>query len=393
MKRGLCRYTILMLALLALGGCGTVADPTEWFGSSSVEPPNELEDFEPTREPVVLWSADVDSGTDDQRLHLVPGVYQGQVFVASADGRVKAFDARNGKTLWDVELDVPISGGPGVGEGIVVVGTSDADVIALNASDGSERWRGAASSEILSSPAVGRGVVVVQALDGRVTGLDAGTGVERWRYSSRVPSLTLRGSGSPVMSGNAVFCGLAGGKLVALDITSGDLLWDANVTVPGGRSELERLADIDGDPLVRDGAVYVATYQGEVAAFGESSGISLWRHRLSVHGALAADWRSLFAADENGILWSFDVESGRARWSQDSLRNRGLSDAVILGDSLVVGDFEGYVHFISATGGTFQARMRVGSDAITKGIRVEDGVLYVQNDDGTLKAIALPEAS
>ena len=174
-----------------------------------------------------------------------------------------------------------------------------------------------------------------------------------------------------------------------LDINSGEVVWDATVSIPSGRSELERLADIDGDPLVVDGAVFVATYQGEVAALAESTGALLWRRKLSSYSRMAADQQNVYASDADGFVWALDANSGAARWRQEELKKRKLSDVSVVNGVVAVGDYEGYVHFLSADDGSVIGRTRVGSDPITKGMSVAEGVLFVQGDGGRLEALTL----
>jgi outer membrane protein assembly factor BamB len=277
-----------------------------------------------------------------------------------------------------------------VGEGLVIVGTSDAEVIALDQGTGEERWRARVSSEVLSAPTAGSGVIVVHTVDGKLFGLESTNGNERWLYEREVPVLTLRGSGSPVLSGGAAIVGMAGGKLIALRVDNGNLLWDQNVTVPSGRSELERMADIDGDPIVMGGGVFVATYQGDVAAVEQRSGRLAWQRKMSSYNGMGADRQGLYISDADGVVWGLDLRSGSARWSQDALKHRKLSNVAVLQDLVVVGDFEGYLHWLDRDDGRLVARTRVGSDPITTGLQVVDGVLYVQGDGGELAAIRLP---
>lgn len=385
------RRLLTLLPVMALAGCGTFADPTEWFAGPDVVKPTELVDLQNKIQPQTIWSRDIGAGTDDQRLSLEPRVLADTVYVADGEGRVAALAVSNGSIRWQVDLDVPIAGGPGAGEGLVLVGTSDAEVIALNADSGVERWRARVSSEVLSVPAASNGTVIVHTVDGKLFGLEATNGNERWRYEREVPVLTLRGSGSPVISGGVAYLGMAGGKLIALRVDNGSLLWDVNVTVPGGRSELQRLADIDGDPLVLGGGVFVATYQGEVAAVEERSGRVAWRRKMSSYNRMAADLQGLYVSDADGVVWGLDIRSGAARWSQDGLKYRRLSNMAVVDDLVVVGDFEGYLHWLDRDDGSMVARTRVGSKPITTGLQVVDGVLYVQGDDGDLAAVRLPE--
>ena len=384
------RRVLLLPLVVTLAGCGTFLDPSDWLAGAEVVEPSPLLDLENEVQPQTLWSRDVGAGTDDQRLNLQPRVVDGTVYVADSEGQVQALAAEDGKRLWSVDLDVPISGGPGGGDGLVLVGTSDAEVIALEADRGEERWRARVSSEVLSVPAISQGVVVTHTVDGKLFGLESTNGDRRWQYEREVPVLTLRGSGSPVISGGVVFVGMAGGKLIALRVDNGNLLWDVNVTVPGGRSELERLADIDGDPIVMHGGVFVATYQGEVGAIEQRSGRLAWQRKMSSYSRMGADSQGLFVSDAEGVVWGLDPRSGNARWSQDALKNRKLSNVAVLGDLVVVGDFEGYLHWMDRNDGRLVARTRVGSDPITTGLQVFDGTLYVQGDGGELAAVRLP---
>ena len=384
------RQLLLILPVALLSGCGTFADPTEWSKGPDVVEPAELLELTNQIQPQTLWSRDVGAGTDDQSLNLEPQVDAGMVFVADGEGRVEALTADGGSRQWEVDLDVPISGGPGVGEGLVLVGTSDAEVIALDRETGEEQWRTRVSSEILSVPAASEGVVVVHTIDGKLFGLESTNGNRRWFYEREVPTLTLRGSGSPVLTGGAAYVGMAGGKLIALRVDNGNLVWDANVTIPSGRSELERLADIDGDPIVMRGGVFVATYQGQVAAIEQRSGRLAWQRKMSSYRGMAADGEGLYVADAEGVVWGLDPRSGAARWSQDALKNRRLSNVAVLDDLVVVGDFEGYLHWLDHNDGRMIARTRVGSDPITTGLQVRDSTLYVLGDGGDLAAVRLP---
>ncbi len=369
---------------LTLAGCTSVS---EWISPSEEDPAAELQDFEARVSVDTLWTRGVGAGSEHQRLHLVPILVGDRLFVAAGDGSLAARDVNNGRVIWEVDLDAPLSGGPGVGEGLVVIGTTDAEIIAVSAVDGSLQWRSGVSSEVLSTPVVSAGRVVVSSIDGRIDGLDARTGERVWRYERKIPTLTLRGTGSPILSGDRVICGMSGGKLVSLDVQDGAVRWDASVSVPSGRSELERLADIDGDPLVRDGIIYAASYQGEVAALEESSGTLLWRRPFSSYSRMDADRYNVYASDAEGTLWALDADNGSARWRQEALNNRQLSDVSMVAGAVAVGDFEGYVHFLSPDDGSLIGRTRVGSGAITRGMLAKGDVLYVLGGGGELAAL------
>lgn len=378
------------MAAVVLSGCGTFADPTEWFDDDGAAAPTPLADLEARFQPIELWSRDIGSGTDEQRLNLQPILAEGKLFAADSDGKVLALDAASGKTIWSVDLDMPVSGGPGVGDNLVLVGTSEGNVVALGAETGERRWTAQLTSEILSVPKVQAGVVVVQSADGKLFGLEVTNGNERWRYEREVPVLTLRGTGSPALVDGIAYAGMAGGRLIALRIDNGGLVWDTSVTVPSGRSELERLADIDGDPLVMGGGVFVATFQGEVAAIEQRSGRVAWRRKLSAYRAMGTDGRHLYLSDAEGVIWAIDAQSGSALWSQDAFKLRRLSDAVVQGNYVVLGDFAGYLHWVDRASGEVHARSRVGSAPITTGLQVVNGLLFVQGDGGEMAALRLP---
>lgn len=381
---------LLVLILPWLGGCGTMADPREWFGGDDGPEPAELQDFEPLIRPAERWTVSVPAG-DARFNRLVVAVGDQNLYVAGADGALEARDRETGKLVWRVETKLPLSAGPGLGEDLLVAGTVEGEVVAWDRTNGAERWRRQVGGQVLAVPAVGEGTVVVHTEDGNIHGLDAADGSPRWLYNHSTPVLTLHGTASPVISGTSVYCGLAGGKVVALDLETGRLEWERQVVVPAGRSEIERMVDVDADPLVDDGTVYAAAYQGAVAAMGEGSGKIFWKRKMSVYNNLAVDWRQLAASDDQGRLWSLDPESGAARWRVESLRYRKLSPPAILDDYVVVGDGEGYLHWFSAEDGRPAARNHLTGDAIVAQPVVRDGVLYVLAVDGTLTALGLPE--
>ncbi|MGD2082455.1 MAG: outer membrane protein assembly factor BamB [Chromatiales bacterium] len=384
------RRTLVFLAALALGGCGSL-NPLDWATrGEDVVPPAELVEI-PNAVPLsIIWSADVGSGTDERWLHLVPFVHRGRVYTADAEGHVEARDATNGALVWSVEAGEPVSGGPGGGEDLVVVGTADGEVLAADADTGAERWRARVTSEVLSSPTAALGVVLVHSQDGNLTALDARTGSRLWVTRREVPQLSLRGSSSPVVSGTTAICGFADGKVLGLDLTTGLVRWEANAGIPRGRSALERLADVDADPLVIDGVVYLATFQGDVVALSEQTGIVLWRRELSSHAGMAGDFSQLYVTGEDDHVWALQQRNGAALWRQRNLDHRRLTAPAVLGDYVLVGDFEGYVHLLSREDGSLVGRTRVGEGPITVAPVVADGIVYVLGDEGDLAALRLP---
>jgi outer membrane protein assembly factor BamB len=382
------RNLFLIVFVIFLSGCGSMADPTTWWDDEGNEiKPSELVEISNELQVRTVWSTDVGSGSGDQHLKLVPRIDGGRVFAADSEGKVVSLDATTGKRLWSIDTELPLSGGPGSGSGVVVVGTRDGEVLALDDTNGEIRWKASVSSEVLSVPAVSAGKVVVQTNDGKLYGFDAYDGTQSWLYSRQVPVLTLRGTSSPVISGNTVFSGFAGGKLVAVELSSGLVQWEISVTAPSGRSELERMVDIDGDPLVSNGVVYVATYQGEVAAISEYSGTVLWQRKLSSYSGLGADWRNVYVSDEKGEVWGISPDNGAAMWKQSKLLNRRLSAPAVIAGYVVVGDYDGYLHWLMHEDGKMVARTRIGGSAISAAPVVSEGMLYVFGDGGALAAL------
>jgi outer membrane protein assembly factor BamB len=368
------------LLLLLLSGCSAFS------AKDNAEPPAELVKLESRLEIDELWDRSFE-GSEEAFLKIAPMLDYERLYVAEPSGEVSALDPETGKTLWSVDLDVPISGGPGVNQGVLAVGTQEAELIVLNAEDGSERWRKRVSSEVLSVPAVGGGLVVCRTIDGRVIAFSSDDGEQRWVYDRSVPVLSLRGDSSPLLTDSLVLVGFANGKLVALDLNSGAPSWEATITVPSGRTELERVVDIDAELKLVEGTLYAAAYHGELAAVSEISGVVLWRREVSSHAGLDADWRQLYITDETDHVWSLDTTNGATLWQQKALHARRLSAPAMLEGNLVVGDFDGYVHWLSQYDGRMLARKRVSGDAIRVQPLVRDGVVYVFDQGGNLTAL------
>lgn len=385
------RLLLLLLSSVSLlSGCSSMSWVTDLFSAGAKEePPADLVEFTPSVEVRSLWREDVGAGRDKQRVNLVAQVLDGRVLVADREGLVEALDAATGKVLWKVDTELPVSAGPGAGEDILVVGTSDAELLALDLASGEERWRQPASSEVLAVPQVWAGTVVAHSIDGSLMALEADSGERRWVYQLPVPTLTLRGTSAPLIGGGLVISGFASGKLVALDMDSGRLVWETSVTAPSGRSELERMVDIDADPVLYDGVLYVGTYQGDLAAVSEITGAVLWRRDLSCYAGLSVDWRRVYVTDSDDVVWAIDPRNGAALWKQDRMQRRRLSAPALVDDYLVVGDYEGYLHWLSKDDGEFVARTRVGSAPISTKPRVVDEVVYVYGDKGDLAALSI----
>lgn len=377
--------TCLLSGLLS--GCGTLSGFLG--GEDNAEPPAPLVDIEDPVPLQKLWSTSVGVGFDQQYVKLVPASDGEQLYVADRKGRVAAFDAGTGKEVWSVKTGAAVSAGPGVGKELVLVGTSDAEVLALKAADGSLVWKAAVSSEVLSVPQLGLDAVIVQTADGNVTALAAEDGSQLWIYDRSVPVLTLRGTSTPAVQHGAVIAGFSNGKLVALSEDQGFVIWEASVAIPQGRSELERIVDIDGDPVIVGTAVYVTTFQGSVAVIDLQSGDPGWKRDMSSNTGLGVDFSQVYVTDDKSHVWALARSSGAAEWKLDQLENRQLTAPVPFNDYVVVGDLEGYLHLLSRYDGSVAARVRVDKKGIRARPLLQQDVLYVYGNGGKLAAYSL----
>ncbi|MGZ8217622.1 outer membrane protein assembly factor BamB [Methylomagnum sp.] len=393
------RLPLLLLGAALLAGCAEFGAVQELYssvqgligGADNAEPPNELKPLEPSVKLTVLWDETIGDGYDGQAVNLVPAVTEDKVFAADRKGTVQAHGRARGEKLWSVDLDMPFSAGPVVAGDNVLLGTSNGELVALSGADGSMVWKAGLSSEILALPQVKRGTVIVRTSDGRITALEETSGGTRWSYERTVPPLSVRGLGSPAIAGDLVLDGFGGGKLIALALKDGKAAWETTVAVPHGRSEIERLVEMDADPLVKGDTAYVSGYQAGVAAVSLSDGDVLWREGkvFSAHG-MAGDRRSLFLSDASSDVWQLDTRSGADLWKQAELHQRRLTVPVLFKDRyVVVGDFEGYLHVLSKDDGSLVGRVQVGDEPI-RVAPVEFGdILYVYTEGGVLAAVAM----
>ncbi|TKR33329.1 outer membrane protein assembly factor BamB [Luteimonas gilva] len=379
------RAAIAALVVFALGGCTTIKG---WFGGNKNKQnePAELTDFTASAQVSKLWSAQAGKGEKRLGVRQRPAVADGRVYAAAVEGGVRAFDLRSGKPVWHYESELLLGGGPGAGEGLVVVGGMEGDVIALDAATGAEKWKAKVSNEVIAAPAVGNGLVIVRANDGRVSAFDAATGERRWFWSKELPVLTVRGNGTPTLGPGYVFIGNDDGTVTALSMSDGTELWTQTVGQAEGRSELERMADVDGPPVLDGTTLYATSYKKETLAIDAPSGRPLWTKDNGGVGGLGLGAGSVVVADPGGTVWALDRSSGAAMWQQAGLVRRNLSAPAVQGDYAVVGDFDGYVHWLKLSDGTFAARSRVGGDPVLAQPVVADGILIVQNTEGELTA-------
>jgi outer membrane protein assembly factor BamB len=356
------RFRIGIVACLLLGGCQSVGDTYDrWFGKSQpTQKAAELVVIQPTATIKLLWQASVGGAEKDM---FFPAVSGNVVYAASAAGQIAGFDVATGSQVASINAGQRISGGVGSSGAMVLAGTAKGEVLAFDR-DGKPLWKAQITGEVLSPPAMQDGIVVARAGDGRIFGLDAANGRRKWVYQRTTPTLSLRSHAGVVVDRGAVFSGFAGGRLIALALTSGNVGWEAVVALPRGTTELERVADISSLPVLDQQQVCAVAFQGRVACFDLLRGTTLWARDMSSVAGMAADAKYVYITDDKDAVNALDKTTGASIWKQDKLAARGVSGPLALGRYVVVGDYQGYVHVLSREDGSFAARIATDGSAI-----------------------------
>lgn len=333
-----------------------------------------------------IWSASVGDGAKRLRLGLGLAVEGGRVFASGHDGEVAAFDLGSGRRLWRTETRLPLGGGPAVRGKLLVVGATDGHVLALNAANGKVLWKVLLDGEVLARPAISATLVAVRGVDGKLRALSPKDGHELWEADQDVPSLSLRGTSSPVIAGKLVICGFDNGKVMAVSSGDGAQTWLATISEPHGRTEIQRLADVDGPVTVAGQDVYAVGYQGTVAMLALQNGQTWWSHKASSFRGLALGQHALYVSTADGAVLALNRANGAVLWRQDALRYRGLTAVAIGNDAVITADFQGYVHFLNKKTGAFEARVRSGGERVSNPPVVIGNEVLVINDAGRITA-------
>ena len=376
------RMRLLAVSLtLVLSGCSTVSD---WFGMGpSKAKPAPLVEFTASAKLAEAWKAD----SGDSKGYLFSPQADGDAVYAAGNDRVVSVGLSSGRTNWKVDSG-KLSAGAGVGQGMVLAGGSKGELLALDQGTGQQRWKVTLSSEVSGQIRVQADTVIVRTGDGRVQGLAVADGSRKWLYTRTLPVLSLRGSGGMVVRDDVLYAGFPGGKLVALNATNGAQLWEATVALPRGATELERVADVMGNPVVDQRQVCAVAYQGRVACFDRTTGPPLWARETSSNSGLAMDERNIYVSDDKDTVTAYDKSSGRAGWKQDKLARRQITAPLALGAWVVIADSEGYVHVLSAEDGSFVARSKVDGRVRTAPVDIGPG-FAVQTSKGSVVAFKL----
>lgn len=318
---------------------------------------------------------------------LTPAIVGNSAYLAAADGELKRFD--NGKEIWHLSIDKAISGGVGSDGKIVVVGTPKGEVLAFDAANGKSLWKAATATEILAAPAIGSDLVIVRGSDSRIEAFDIVNGKRRWIYQRSTPALTLRSNTGVSIVPGGVAAGFPGGKLVLISLTNGIQLWEANVALPKGSTELERMADITSVPVAQGDNICAVAFQGRVACFSASNGNLIWSRDISSIGGLDADDKAVYVSSDKGAVLSFDASNGFNLWKQDKLADRDLTRPIVVGNAVLVADRTGTVHELNRQTGAFVTRATTENSPIAaEPKRIANGVV-VQTLSGAVFALAV----
>lgn len=375
--------------VLSLSACSIFQPIADMFSDDKTEQPAELTDLSNEVNLTRRWSVNVGDGQGKYYSQLHPALDRDMIFAASANGTVVAVNRASGDVAWRVRSDRTISGAVGAGFGLVLFGTREAEVVALDQFSGRELWRTSVSSEVLSTPQTNGTIVALQTVDGKLIGLDAVTGKQNWIYESTVPALTLRGSSSPVISGNVVISGFSNGMVAAVNASNGFLLWEERVAVPQGRYDIERVIDVDGELLLAGNTVFASSYQGNLMAFDVQSGRIVWGKDASSYHGIAQGFGNTYYVDDKSQVVAIRNNSEDVVWENTGLRLRKITAPRTIGNYVAVADFEGYLHLLSQVDGHFVARTRVDNDGVRGNMVVDNDTVYVFGNSGRLAAYSI----
>lgn len=368
---------------------------------------SELEPIDSRVEVIPAWTAPIGDISVYHRKQLPATAIDGSVYVANAGGEVGVLEVSTGKLIWTNDLKVPIVAGPGVGKDLIVITTDNAEVIALDRKSGSVRWRTTVSSIVIATPVINDGKVFVQSIDAKLTALNAATGARIWVAERDIPALTLRGTAKPLVLADKVITGFANGKLVAMNKATGKTLWETVIAVPNGRTDLERMVDIDGLIAMDGEVVYAVSYQGRIAAINAGDGNVIWARDMSSYTGASLAHKQLYVTDAEGFVWALDVSTGATLWRQDQLKDRDISAPVVMGDLIVIGDGSGLIHWLSKDDGGLVARKDLENIhyiayydwvvdeqpepdyAITVNPQVANNTLFVRDNEGSLSVFRI----
>lgn len=390
---------LVLLCAFAMSGCS-------WFSKKTGNEPMELVDFKETLDLDKVWSRGIGDGQNKGFSSLTPALDGDAIYAVDYKGLVVALDNKTGKKLWTRKVNKEqqglwkwlksffvatdpnrqIVGGIAAENSLLLVATYAGEVMALSKETGDELWRKQLPGEVVSAPRTNGSVVAAQTVNGKLFALDAKTGDQLWFYDNPPPVLTLRGTPSPIVTDTAIYAGFSNGRMMAFNPSNGLILWEQRIASPKGRSELERMVDIHSTPIIKDGVIYVGTYQGRISALARGTGSPVWGVDGSTSESIALSADKLFVAHADGKLVAYSSATGEQLWSNEKMLRRLLNGPQVFGDYVAVVDFEGYMHVVNQSDGEFVARTRVDRKGARAPMLTDGEILYVFTNRGKLIA-------
>ena len=385
MMESIVRRLAIIAMVLSLAGCSTIKG---WFDSDDdeINQPAELQDIQETVKIKKRWSVGVGDGQGKGFYKLQPLISGPTIYAAAAEGEVKAVDRERGKTLWKADMETSLSGGVGYYDGSLLLGSSEGDVLRVDANGGEIVWSTQLSGEILAAPQGNGSVVVAQSYDGKLHGLDFDSGEKLWTYDSNVPVLTIRGTTTPILEGDRVYAGFANGRVAAFNAETGALAWEVRVAISQGRSEIERIVDVDGTMVLSGNELYAASYQGRVVAINVATGRKLWQQDVSSFSGVSQGFGNVYVTGEDGTLSAYLKTGQGLRWEQTALAYRELTRPIPVSSYVAVADLEGIVHLVSQVDGEFVGRVKVDGKGVRADMFSDGNFLYAFGNSGKLVA-------
>ena len=373
---------VLLIASLLLLSCGD---------KDNSEPPAPLTKIEQALRVIVDWKTNTGAGIETASYNMRPLLVQDQIFSVDTRGLVKSIDTESGKVNWSTETGMAAITGLAGTAAVIIASSRDGDLNAYDIlqDDLELRWSTRLKGEIRALPLIAGEQVFVRTVDGQLSALSLIDGSIQWTISRRVPALSLTGNSQPVVRGDLVIAGFDDGKISAFSRVDGQTVWETTVSRPTGRTEIERLVDLDGQFILRDGIIYISSYQGRLAAIQAIDGNLLWSRKFSSYQSIVADQDALYLSSDNSHIWSIDRRTGSAFWKQEALHARKITAPLLIDDKLVVADLEGYVHWLDKSDGALRGRVRPTSSRHIAQPLVWNNRIMVIDSEGILSSLYL----
>lgn len=374
----------LVIFTVAISGCNYITG-----GSDNSIPPMALTDIKPSKELKKVWQAKVGEGASGSYLKLSPLLLNNKIITVDAKGHMQARELKSGKVLWQSNVEHNITQGVAGNESKLFISSADGALLAYSTKDGKELWQRKLKKSILNNPVISGNELYLQTADGTLYAFEATNGKLRWEYKLLTPDLTLYTTSSPVIWRDNIIAGYASGRIVAFDRKSGMPIWERQIAEPRGSSIIKKMVDITAKPFIYNGILYTVSFQGNMQAINLTNGQVEWTKELSAINDINTNGKHLFVSDTDGYVWALNRYNGRVLWKQKNMSMRDLSGVAYSDNTILVGDYEGYLHGLSPEDGDFVARTKLAKSGIRVAPQVKDGIIYILDNSGNLAAYSI----